>query len=84
MTRRNIFGFLLKIFKARLKSDTIGLSVEFVSDQFLKRYLIREKIIEWRNILAALPESDGPICLKLETEFNSFWYSELFYLKAVG
>jgi len=61
----NIVIFLSNIFKARLKSDSIGLSVvAFVSDQFIKQHSIWEKIIEWRNILAALHESDGLIYLK--------------------
>ncbi len=58
-------AFLSKVFMAFLNNDSILLRVVvLVNDQFIKQYSICEKIIVYKNSLAALVSRNGLTCLK--------------------
>ncbi len=58
-------AFLSKVFMAFLNKDSILLRVVvLVNDQFIKQYSICEKIIVYKNSLAALVSRNGLTCLK--------------------
>lgn len=70
-------GFLSRVFRAFLQSDSIGLSaVVHASDQLVKQQSICERIIQCKNIQAALLLNEFLICLKLArlylTELDTF------------
>ncbi len=70
-------AFLSKVFMAFLNKDSILLRVVvLVNDQFIKQYSICQKIIVYKNSLAALVSRNGLTCLKF-CKFNLTLFATL-------